>query len=264
MKKEIKTIEGGMMRITTLDERWYAESIINATTGLPMMEFVPSVTWISGYYPKGIEFYKWLASKGWDESQALKVSAGIKGTKIHSAIDLLLDGEEIHIDSKLINSETGVEEELSPEEYEAILSFVDWFHETNPEIISHDIVVKSKEYGYAGTVDLICKINGIPYIIDFKSGKYIWTEYELQISAYKQAILENSDDYASQRDLAGQDIKLAILQVGYALNKKKFKLTEINDVFPLFLTAKQIWQKENSKVVPKQKDYPLSIKLNKK
>ena len=33
---------------------------------------------IAGHYPKGIAFYKWLAEKGWDESQALKSAAGDK------------------------------------------------------------------------------------------------------------------------------------------------------------------------------------------
>jgi hypothetical protein len=42
---------------------------------------VPSVTWISGFWPKGIGFYKWLADKGWDEAEAAKQAAGDKNEK---------------------------------------------------------------------------------------------------------------------------------------------------------------------------------------
>ena len=57
------------------------------------------------------------------------------------------------------------------------------------------------------------------------------------------------------------EVKLAILQVGYFLNKKRFKFTEIEDEFDLFLTSKKIWAKETLGQTPSQKDYPLQIVL---
>ena len=54
---------------------------------------------------------------------------------------------------------------------------------------------------------------------------------------------------------------LGILQVGYRRNKAGWKLTEVEDQFPLFLAAKQIWAKECEGVEPFKKDYPLSITL---
>ena len=70
MKKMIiDTKTKGIVQITTVDERWY----------LKKDKFVPSSTWIANYYPKGIGFNKWLASKGWDRAEALKQEAGEKG-----------------------------------------------------------------------------------------------------------------------------------------------------------------------------------------
>ena len=43
MKKEITVIEKGIMRITTLDERWYTKEGRDSG-GLPTYEFSPSVT----------------------------------------------------------------------------------------------------------------------------------------------------------------------------------------------------------------------------
>ena len=251
MKKEIRNVDQtkGIVQITTYDERWYAKSSNNSITNLPEYKFVPSVTWVAGHYPKGIAFYKWLADKGWDEAEAVKQAAADKGSKIHLAINDLILGKEIAMDARYTNNSTGQPEELSVQEYEAILSFADWYNETKPEILASEYVVFNEGYGYAGTIDLKCKIDGKTYIVDFKSGQHIWPEYELQLSAYKHA--EEGID------------ALAVLQVGYKRNKKSFKFTEIEDKFDLFLAAKQIWANECSGQTPSQKDYPTSISLSK-
>src|SRR3990167_10229399 len=125
MKKEIREVNQvkGIVRITCPDERWYARSIKDPTTGLPVYEYVPSVTWIAEHYPKGIGFYKWLAQTGWDESQALKEAAGDKGSKVHTAISALLTGQTVKMDDQVTNPSTGQAEPLTLEEYAAVMSF---------------------------------------------------------------------------------------------------------------------------------------------
>ena len=56
MKKEIKVIDKkkGIVQITTLSERWYSRQVIDTKTGLPIFEYLPSSSYIAGYYPKGI------------------------------------------------------------------------------------------------------------------------------------------------------------------------------------------------------------------
>ena len=70
MKRIIKTVneEKKIVQITVEDERWYSKPNPEKEEELI---YVPSVTWIASYYPKGERFYKWLASKGWDEAEAL-------------------------------------------------------------------------------------------------------------------------------------------------------------------------------------------------
>lgn len=239
----------GIVQVTTTDERWYVRESTDDKTGLPSYQYVPSVTWICGHYPKGVAFYKWLAEKGWDESQAIKNAAGGKGSKVHKAIELLLGGLTIRMDDKITNRD-GVEEVLTVEEYDAILSFTRWYQEVKPEeIISTEVTIWNDTEGYAGTVDLIAKINGETYIIDFKTSQQVWAEYELQLSAYKHAL----DGL--------EDAKLAILQVGYRRNKNGYKFTEIDDKYDLFLAAKKIWANETSGEKPLQKDYPMSVVL---
>jgi ATP-dependent exoDNAse (exonuclease V) beta subunit len=251
MKKIIKVVDEkkGIMQITTVDERWYMRETTEKKTGLPQHTFVPSVTWITGHYPKGLAFYKWLAQKGWDEAEAIKQAAGDRGSKVHYAITDLLAGKEITMESKYLNHSIEKEEELNLEEYEALMSFADWFKETKPNIISNEIVVWNDEHGYAGTVDLVAEIADEKWIIDFKTSQYVWPEHELQVSAYKHAL-----------ELEGE-AKLGILQLGYKRNKHAYKFTELEDKFSLFLAAREIWKSENEGVEPKQKDYPLALSL---
>ncbi len=128
MKKVIREVDEkrGIVQVTIADERWYVKEEKDVKTDLPIFKYVPSVTWICGFYPKGLQFYKWLAEHSWDESQAIKQAAGDKGSKVHDAISAILRGEEVRIDSKFLNRSTDELEELTLEECDAILSFVNW------------------------------------------------------------------------------------------------------------------------------------------
>ena len=219
MKKQIRetTSDKKTVQVTIADERWYVRDSTDPVTGLPSYQYVPSVTWIAGFYPKGIQFYQWLAKKGWDEAEAIKSAAGDKGSKVHSAIEALLNGQEVKMDSQFLNRSKGEMEELTVEEYECILSFADWW-KTLPEqktIISTEITVWSDAHGYAGTVDLVLEMEGVYWIVDIKTGQSVWSEYELQVSAYKHALKLD------------KEVKLGIIQVGYRKNKNRYKFTEI-------------------------------------
>lgn len=271
MKKEIKLVDkkSGIMRVTTLDERWYAKPSTDGKTGLPEYTFVPSSTWIAGYYPKGIAFYKWLAGRGWNEAEAERNAAGDKGSKVHRAIEDLICGNEIKIDAKYINNSTEKEEELSVEEYDAILSFADFFAKVKIKPLFTEKTIWGDEYG--GTLDLIfealedykdrsCELKkGKVYLLDLKTSKFIWPEHRLQLSSYFHGWFGEGNEKNVVSDIVtGGSL---ILQVGYTKNKAGWKLTTIADQYDLFLVARQIWANENPDAKPKQKDYPLSVKL---
>lgn len=258
MKKILRENNNGIIQLTVVDERFY----IDTRSETP--KFIPSITWIAGKYPKGVQFYKWLAEHGWDESQAIKQAAGDKGSKVHLAIVDLIDGKEVKMDSKYINPSTGFEEELTVEEYECLMGFSNWFKEVKPEVIAREIVVIDKDNYFAGTVDLICEINKEYWIIDNKTGQYIWPEHELQVSAYKHAYpgvpIIKAHAGKSIRSLKKID-KIGILQIGYKRNKVRYKLTEVVDKFGLFMSAYSIWQNEHGDEQPSKRDYPESLRL---
>ena len=259
--KEIRIVDEkkGIIQITCSDERWYAFPGEDKSTGLPKYTFLPSVTWICSVYPKGIGFYKYLASMNWDDSQAIMKAAGNKGSKVHNACCVVERDGKLSIDATFQNNDTGFQESLTTEELECIYSFTKWHNDTNPQLLASEMTVLGSFY--AGSLDRIYRINGVIYIVDLKTSSSIWEDYKLQISAYSHA---NIDYKAlSITDIEWSQRKLAILQVGYKLNKNGYKFTEIEDKFELFLIAHKLWLNENADAKPKQKDFPLILTIKK-
>lgn len=255
MLKEIKKIKRGVIRITSLNERWYAKYSVNQKTGLKEYIYYPSSTWISGYYPKGQYFYKWLAGKGWTEVEAVKQAAGDKGSRVHYACQDLDDGKEIKITDKYLNPSTKQKEELSKEEVDCLISYRDFLDEVRPKLLAQEIT----SFGdvYAGTADKIFRIGKEVWIVDLKTSQSIWPEHELQISSYSHMQFDIKKMKISEKEWKNR--KLAILQIGYKKNKKGYKFTEVQDKFHLFKNAYKIWKNENPNIKPKERDYPSVI-----
>lgn len=240
MKREIReTKTNGIIQVTTYDERWYYVNKL----------FVPSVTWVASCYPKGYRYYRWLASKGWDEAEAIKSAAGDKGSRVHHAIDALLHGGTVNMDSRFPDS-NGIESELTVEDWECLMSFHAWYRKTKPQIIqTEQVVVHGSAPLFAGTLDLKCKIDGEIWIVDFKTGQSVWPEYEVQVNLY--GMCEGQEDV----------LKLGILQIGYRSNRVGYKFNEIERDSEIALAACTIWKKEHGKEKPRQRDYPAFLTL---
>jgi len=257
MRKEFVLVDEirGLVQVTTDDERFYIRESKDPETGLPKHIYLPSCTWICNYAPKGIGFYKWLAERGWNEAEAIKKERGKYGSRVHLAVEALLNGEEVKMDSEFTNRETGTLEALTFEEYHAVCTFQAWWVELyaksdTVEIIEIEYTVWNEKEGFAGTVDMILRVDGQYWIVDLKTSKNVFLSHEIQVSAYKHSI-----------ELEG-DVRVAILQLGYDRNKRGYKFTEIKDKWVQFLAAREFWREENNGAKPFQKDYPLSVTLN--
>src|SRR5205823_4120979 len=91
----------------------------------------------------------------------------------------------------------------------------------------------------------------------------------LQISAYRTA-LENGENPLFEKNPNGTEtdklvdmsgLRTAILQVGYDRNKAGYKFTEVEDAFPLFKVAQQIWKAEVGDNTPgfTKRDFPIVL-----
>jgi len=263
MKKEIRIVKDGVCQITTYDERWYSKEVIDEKTGLPeSFAFFPSSSWISSYYPKGQRFVQWVAKIGFEEAQRRMIEAGVKGSKVHLAAEDIMHGKEVPMDAHYPNKNNeGIVEELTVEEYGAIMSLVDWVDSLGDiEVLATETTAFNSKHRYAGTVDLICRIDGQIWIIDFKTSPNIWPSHEIQLSSYRNLGFSLGDFDVKITEEEWEARKQAILQLGYKRNKiKKYKFTEVEDQIDLFLAVKKVWAKECAGIAPKQRDYPLSV-----
>jgi len=248
----MKTIHSEVEKqVTFLDERYYWDT--------ESKEYYPSVTTINDVYPKGFGFNQWLKDMGSNAGEVLR-RAGEQGTNIHEAIDKLMFGEEIT---------WGTEDNLNYtlEEWKMINKFIEFYTIHKPKVIAHEASLVSSELGCGGTLDLVCELNGVIWLIDYKSSNGIYKTHKIQQAAYKE--------------LWNEKKKLKIEKCGILWLKsmtrgpdkrekniqgKGWKLIEIEDherLFELFKHNQVIWNEENPNPQPKNLVYPDRLKINK-
>ena len=109
-----------------------------------------------------------------------------------------------------------------------------WLEDHEVEVQECEKTVVSKKHGYAGTLDMLAKVNGKLMLIDVKTGKALYPEVHLQLSAYKEAL--------------GSDIGMAALLLKedgtytYQIGSNKLEA---------FLAAKTLYEGLNSKMLEK-------------
>ena len=105
------------------------------------------------------------------------------GTLAHYFVECDLRGDEPDLDS------------YSPEEIRiaetCLLKYWDWKAENNPEPIMIEGQLVSEKFGFGGTIDLYCEIDGVKWLVDLKTGKAIYPEQITQLSAYTALLKEN-------------------------------------------------------------------------
>jgi len=260
MKKEIKQIseDGKFVQITVADsERWYTEELDDGT-----IESFPSASWIVQFVPKGVAYMKWLASIGYDESKAIMETRGAYGHKTHQLIADYLKGQTIKFDGTVENHDTGEQDEIKLEEYQALKSFMDFDTAIgHPKTLVSEEAFINRVNVYAGTVDWVCEVKEdvkIPYqgivpkgrgLIDFKISNNVFLSHKTQAAAYAHFFPEKYIDW------------VAILQVGYQSNKLGYKFNILKkDNFDTFKSAYKFWEEENGKKSPAVVDLPMEIK----
>jgi len=245
----IKFIDELANKITIPDQHFY-ESTKNPG------KWLPSVTTFLEAYPKGIAYIMWLKQVGMNASQILNEAAEI-GSNIHAAIDQYVKSGSLSYLSK-----TG-QELFKWEEWELICKAMEFFTIYKPEIIVHEFSFASDELGYGGTIDMICKINGEIWLIDYKSGNGIYESHYLQIAAYKKAWELLNPQYPIQHSgllhlkaATRKEIEGQIQGKGWKVEQPE---NSFENDFEYFQYCQKLWHRANPKVAPKILEYPLSF-----
>lgn len=113
---------------------------------------------------------------------------------------------------------------------EALKSF---WNDWSPEIIQTEILLSSKEKKIAGRCDQISRIKGELWILDFKTGKDIYKEVELQLAAYKKMF--NETTVSEEEIINNVGVVLLESNGGYVFKKT-------NGDFNIFIKILDIWK----------------------
>jgi hypothetical protein len=144
-------------------------------------EFYPAVTAIlDEAAPVPWALKDWFKRMTPDEINGKQKESLEFGSKIHDAIEKLLNGFELNL----------LRDYPSTREKKHIVAFAQWYLNFKPKVIATENTVASKKYKYAGTLDLLCQVGDTYWIVDFKTSAGVYESYHWQLAAYRQAVLE--------------------------------------------------------------------------
>ena len=123
--------------------------------------------------PALLRYYGGMRSfKAADEA---KEASAREGTLVHEAVEAIARGQHPVIGP------------LVQPSVDAYLEFAR-NNDIEPLLIEERIV--SREHRYAGTIDMLARVNGVVGVLDIKTGRRIYRDYGLQTAAYIAALRE--------------------------------------------------------------------------
>lgn len=264
-----------MKPFITLDKKAKQISFLDSRFYLIEEVYYPSVTTILSVFPKGIGFERWLKDVG-NQASIIADRAAESGTRVHHALESIIAGNKVVWDG--IN--------YTKEEWLGVMAGVDFLKEFVDEIVAVESIVYHPDELYAGKVDLVVKIKGERFLIDWKFSNAIYPNHHLQVSAYKEAWDINHPDMPIDhvgilhlksghkgRDKSGKKCQGVNWQLvnpeDIAQYKKlsKYYEKEIHEVLYFqFLKTLQTWNFTNPERKPLNLIYPteLSVTFTKK
>lgn len=158
--------------------------------------------------------------------QKALAKAGDIGTQAHKLIEWTL--------RTAIGAEAGPKPVVGDAALWAFMAFEDWAKSVALKPVLIERTVYSKALGYAGTMDVLARVNGVLRTVDFKTGKAIYPEAHLQSAAYRVAMVEMG--YAPMGGL--------IVRLPKVASDPAFQVvpaTPAAEALPTFLAAKALW-----------------------
>lgn len=138
-------------------------------------------TLLSENEPSGI--IEWRKRVGEAEAKKIMVKAANRGTYVHTQLE------------NLINNESYIVESSTPVKMEMVDLIWKFLKENMQVCYGTELQLYSDNLRLAGTTDLIAKINGVKYVVDFKTSAYpkdieYIDNYHNQLSIYSYMVYE--------------------------------------------------------------------------
>jgi hypothetical protein len=145
---------------------------------------VPGATTITGIIAKPalIRWANQMGMKGIDTSKYVEKVADA-GTLAHWMVEAHWLGQEVDTDSF-------TQEQIRLAEH-SFLSYLEWEKGKDIEVFEVEKQLVSKKFCYGGTLDCICKIDGVLTVQDLKTSKRLYDEHFYQVAGYWNLAREN-------------------------------------------------------------------------
>tara|TARA_R100000700_G_C3174601_1_gene149273 strand:+ start:87 stop:821 length:735 start_codon:yes stop_codon:yes gene_type:complete len=183
-------------------DRWYAP--------VGSYNWKPSVTTIiGGTLNKGKGFEQWLGNHpSYKIACEERDKAADRGTLVHDLAEKYMHGESVEAE----------DEEICKH----LMSFEKFWRDNEIQMIDTELFMWHKDVPWAGTCDIIAKMNGKYAIIDIKTGGY-YKSHEIQLNMYAELLSKITGEEIGI--LAGLYTKGKwIREPNYQLKKFKFNL----------------------------------------
>ena len=221
--------------------------------------YYPSVTTILQYMPKNKFFEQWIKDVG-HNSDLIMQKAAAEGTAVHNAVEDMLEGKEISWMDEFGNAN------YSLLVWQMILKAYEFFDTYKPEIIGSEHFTYSDEHQYAGTTDLIVKLDGVVWLLDIKTSNSIHKSHELQLSAYAKAWEEMGGEKIEKTGILWlKSSKRTPSKKAGVYQGKGWEIVEADDTdknFELFKLIYQLYRMDNPVTEPIYNSYPVTLKLS--
>lgn len=73
----------------------------------------------------------------------------------------------------------------------SVRKYEQWAKGKELTILATDLPLVSEDHRFGGKLDVFVSINGVPTVMDFKTGKHIWAGHIVQVVAYAELLKEN-------------------------------------------------------------------------
>ena len=155
---------------------------------------------------------------------AVRDQAADRGSTVHSLIEAVLLGNP---------------PEIIPDHLQGrYQAFCRWRDAVRPRVIETEATVANLTHGYAGTTDLICEIGTQTMLVDIKTGKRIYPEAAIQLSAYRHAeVLLTKDPVPLRLPMPSVDATAVLL-----LDADGYEFKEVHADLKVFLALKTVWE----------------------
>jgi hypothetical protein len=144
---------------------------------------IPGATTITGLLNKPflITWANRLGLEGIDSTK-YRDEAAVIGTIAHEMIQMHLQGQEF--------DETPYTADQISLAQNACISFFEWEKNHRVEPILLEVPLVSEKHKFGGTIDCYCLLDGVPTLLDFKTGKAIYNDYFVQVAGAYKTLLE--------------------------------------------------------------------------